>query len=180
MGRIGLAFKAFFRILANRTIADRVTLALSDTPLPKPNTGTSPLMPEKAPQPKPAKPIRSEALTLLSALQREARLIDLCYDSLDQYSDEQIGQAARNVLRDCHTVLERFFALTPAAAENTQIELTEGFDAARYRLSGQVARPPYRGIIAHGGWQATHCELPQWTGAKEASLIIAPAEVEVA
>jgi hypothetical protein len=174
MGRIGLAFKAFFGTLFNRATAERVALAFRDEMLPKITT-KPPAKVEK----QFAKPSRSEALTLLEALQREARFIDLCYDSLDQYSDEQIGQAARNVVRDSRSVLDRFFAFTPTATEGSKVELADGFDAARYRLSGQVNRPPYRGTITHGGWQATRCDLPQWTGANESALIVAPAEVEV-
>jgi hypothetical protein len=176
MGRIGLAFKAFFRILFNAAVAERAASIFRDEPLPKLNTPEPSPKAEKAP----SKPLRSEAITLLETLQREARLVDLCQDSLDQYTDEQIGAAARNVLRDSGQVLKRLFALTPVAQEGEDLDLPDGFDPARYRLSGNVAKPPYRGRVAHGGWQATRCDLPQWTGGKEAALIVAPAEVEVA
>jgi hypothetical protein len=176
MGRIGLAFSAFFRILFNRHVADRAALLFCDEPLPKITT------PESAPKAEktPSKPQRSEALTLLETLQREARFIDLCQDSLDAYSDEQVGGAARNVLRDCGQVLRRLFDLKAVAEEGQPLSLTDGFDPARYRLTGNVGQPPYRGEVKHGGWLATRCELPQWTGSKEAAMIVAPAEVEVA
>lgn len=176
MGRIGLAFKAFFRILFNAAIAERATSLFRDEPLPKVTASEPAPKAEKVPP----KPVRSDAITLLETLQREARLVDLCQDSLDQYTDEQIGAAARNVLRDSGQVLQRLFALTPVASEGQQLEVPDGFDPARYRLSGNVTRPPYRGNVTHGGWQATRCDLPQWTGGKEAALIVAPAEVEVA
>jgi len=176
MGRIGLAFKAFFQILFSQIVADRVASVFRDEPLPKVTTA------ESAPkaEPPPPKPLRNDAITLLETLQREARLVDLCQDSLDQYSDEQIGAAAGHVLRDSGQVLQRLFALTPVASEGEPLEIADGFDPARYRLSGNVTRPPYRGKVAHGGWQATRCDLPQWTGGKEAALIVAPAEVEIA
>jgi len=66
------------------------------------------------------------------------------------------------------------------AGEGNELDVPDGFDPARYRLSGNVTKPPYRGRVTHGGWQATRCELPQWTGGKESTLIVAPAEVEVA
>jgi len=178
MGRIGLAFKAFFGILFNRQIAERVASAFRDESLPKLTTPPpAPAKPEKGAQ----RPARSEALTLLEALQREARLIDLCRESLDHYTDEQIGAVARNVLRDSGKVLDRFFGLSPlASAEGADLEVPDGFDPARYRLTGNVGQPPYRGRIVHCGWQATRCELPQWTGTKDSSLVVAPAEVEVA
>jgi hypothetical protein len=178
MGRIALAFKAFFAILSSQPTADRVALAFRDEPLPKVTTQPD----EPARQSVPPKPARSEALTLLEALQREARLIDLCQESLDQYSDEQIGAAARNVIRDTGKVLDRFFGLQPLSdGEGTDLTVPEGFDPARFRLTGSVSgQPPYRGRVVHAGWQATRCELPQWNGSKESALFVAPAEVEVA
>ena len=63
--------------------------------------------------PEPARPARSEALTLLAALQREARFLDLVKQPLSEFSDEQIGAASRNVLADCRAVLDRFFQIQP-------------------------------------------------------------------
>ena len=40
---------------------------------------------------------------------REARFVDLVNESLDGYSDAQIGAAARDVLRDSKKVLDRLF-----------------------------------------------------------------------
>ncbi len=150
----------------------------------------APSRPPSKPQPKPApkptaKPIsaaRSEALTLLAALQREARLVDLVQEPLDQYTDAQIGAAARDVLRNAAKTLQRFFGLRPVlqAQEGTTVEVPSGFDPNRYRLLGQVTgQPPYRGQLVHPGWEATRCELPSWTGSESAAWIIAPAEVEI-
>ena len=142
-----------------------------------------------APQPKaePKKPVaaprtRSEALTLLSALQREARFVDFVKEPLEGYSDAQIGAVARDVHRDCGKVLERLFALTPVTAqrESEEIEVTAGFDPARYRLTGSVeGEPPFRGRMAHHGWEATRCDLPVWSGKEATARIIAPVEVEL-
>ncbi|MCS7304988.1 MAG: DUF2760 domain-containing protein [Thermoguttaceae bacterium] len=141
---------------------------------------------QRKPATKPsAQPIsggRSEALTLLAALQREARLVDLVQEPLDQYTDAQIGAAAREVLRNAAKTLQRFFGLRPVvqAEEGALIELPSGFDPNRYRLLGQLSgNPPYRGQLVHPGWEATRCELPSWTGSEAAAWIIAPAEVEI-
>lgn len=176
MGRIGLAFKTFFAILFKGAVAERAESIFRNETLPKITPAEPPARVERPA----SKPLRSDALTLLETLQREARLVDLCQDTLDAYSDEQVGAAARNVLRDCGQVLQRMFAFTPVADEGSELTVPDGFDPACYRLVGQVGQPPYRGRVTHGGWQATRCELPQWTGVKESSLIIAPAEVEIA
>ena len=88
---LGLAFKIFFRTLFNAETADSVRHVLAgDTPALTAE--------KKAPAPKaPPKPVRSEALTLLATLQREARLIDFLKESLDNYADDQIGAAVRAV-----------------------------------------------------------------------------------
>ncbi|MCA9161876.1 MAG: DUF2760 domain-containing protein [Planctomycetales bacterium] len=189
--RIGLAFRAFFQALFNRQAAEAVAAALDARALPAPSATTTPAesaaapakpTPAKPQPPKPAPPARSDALTLLAALQRESRLIDIVKEPLANYSDAQIGAAARDVLRDCGNVLERMFALRPVeeGEEGTSIEIPPGFDAARFRLTGNVqGEPPFRGSLAHHGWQATKCEVPQWSGNEASARIVAPAEVEL-
>ncbi len=151
----------------------------------------APATPVEAPQVKPppaqkpsaAKPpARSEAITLLAALQRKARFVDFIQESLAGYSDAQIGAAARDVHRDCGAVLKRMFALRPAVAdeEGKEVEVPAGFDAGRWRLTGNVTgQPPFHGRLVHPGWEATACELPTWSGSAAASRIVAPAEVEL-
>ena len=137
------------------------------------------------PPPKPAAakpPARSEAITLLAALQREARFVDFIQESLAGYSDAQIGAAARDVHRDCGAVLKRMFALRPAVTEEEgkDVEVPAGFDAGRWRLTGNVTgQPPFHGRLVHPGWEATACELPTWSGSAAAARIVAPAEVEL-
>lgn len=127
-----------------------------------------------------AAPARRDSLSLLSALQREARLVDFLQESIAAYSDAQIGAAVRDVHRDAAAVLERMLALRPvmSEAEGTTVEVRA--DAAQVRLVGNVTgNPPYRGTLRHGGWQATKLELPSWTGNEAAARIVAPAEVEL-
>ncbi len=118
----------------------------------------------------------------MSALQREARFVDFIQESLAGYTDAQIGAAARDVHRDCGTVLARMFALQPAVdkQEGDEVEVPPGFDPARWRLTGNVAgEPPFRGRLVHPGWEATACELPSWSGSAAARRIVAAAEVEL-
>jgi hypothetical protein len=176
--RFFLAIRAFFLTLFSRAAAERVERALRDDLPAEPA-----VVEEKKPTPSaPSKPARSEALTLLAALQREARFVDFVQEPLAEYSDDQIGAAARDVHRLCGEVLKRMFDLRPLVpeAEGASVEVPPGFDGARYRLVGNVAgSPPFRGQLAHHGWEAAKCDVPVWSGGNEAALVVAPAEVEV-
>ena len=176
MRRILLAFRVFFWTLFNAAIAEQVARIFAggiSAPQPAPE-------PKQPPRPKP--PARSEAITLLATLQREARFVDFIQEPLTGYTDAQIGAAARDVHRDCGVVLKRLFALRPAVEqeEGTETEVAAGFDPTRWRLTGNVAgEPPFRGRLVHPGWEATICQLPTWSGSAAAARIVAPAEVEV-
>lgn len=182
MGQVGTAFRAFFAALFSGERADRIRAALDGKVLPK-------LTQDDKQQPAPrttqlveSPPKRSEAVTLLAALQRESRLLDLIQEPLNNYTDEQIGAAARNVLHDSAGVVERFFGLKPVLAQDEQstVDVPASYDPARYRLMGKVeGSGPFRGKLAHKGWQATSVNVPAWTGSKESVLVIAPAEIEV-
>ena len=174
--RLRLAIRAFLRVLFDSSVADEIDRLLggaAESPRP-PTAGEDQTA---APSPRSA---RNDAITLLSALQRDARFLDIVKEPLSDYTDAQIGAAARDVLRDCDEVLERMFAIRPLAdqQEGTELEAPEKFDTARYRLSGNVSqRPPYRGRLVHHGWQATSCELPQWSGSDASAMIVAPVEL---
>lgn len=186
MGSIGLAFRVFFRTMFSADVAQRVRSVLDGEALPKLTTGEK--MKHPSPEAKPRQaalepPLkRSEAITLLAALQREARLVDLVQQPLTEFSDKQIGAAARNVLSDSAVVLSRFFSLKPVLSESEgeEVQVPSGYDPGRFKLAGNVSgSPPYRGKLAHAGWEATTTNLPTWTGSKASANIIAPAEVEV-
>lgn len=182
MGRIGVAFRAFFQALASASAAERIDAALAGRALPPVIMAGETLPKENVPPKAPAAPKRSEALTLLAALQRDARLIDLVQEPLSDYTDEQIGAAARNVLRDSAGVLQRFFSLKRVTdgAEGETAEVPAGYDPARFRLVGNVSGTgPHRGNLTHAGWEATAVNLPAWTGSQASALVVAPAEVEV-
>ena len=181
MSSIVLAFKAFVRTLTDREFRRQVDQLLRGV-LPE-------AVPAQKPQPtEPAtivdrkRPARSEALTLLAALQREARLVDFIREPIASYSDAQIGAAVRDIHRDCAVVLDRIFGIQPLLTdeEGAQVDIPAGFDATRYSLTGAVSgQPPYRGVLAHHGWQATRCVVPQWSGSNEAANVVAPAVVEL-
>jgi hypothetical protein len=184
MRRIWNAIRIFFLILFSRDVAEQVAELLARRaageavpPPPKPETKPAP---KPSPAPRPAG--RSEAITLLATLQREARFVDFIKEPLNNYSDAQIGAAARDVHRDCGKVLDRLFALHPLATdeEGTAVEVPAGFDAGRYRLTGNVSgEPPFRGRLAHHGWEAAVCQLPAWSGNEAAARVVAPVEVEL-
>jgi hypothetical protein len=186
MGSVGLAFRVFFKTMFSAEVAGRIRSALDGEPLPKITTGDKlkqqqPDAKLRTTQAEPP-PKRSDAITLLSALQREARLVDLVQQPLAQFTDEQIGAAARGVLGDSAAVLSRFFSLKPVVSENEgdQVQVSAGYDPGRYKLSGNVSgNPPYSGKLAHAGWEATSVNLPTWTGNKSSANVIAPAEVEI-
>ena len=93
--------------------------------------------------------------------------MDLAQESLDGYTDAQVGAAARDVLRDCRKVLERLFALKPVLGqdEGAAVEVPAGFDAARFRLTGNVAgERPFRGRLVHPGWEAAQVRTARLVG----------------
>lgn len=180
--RLRLAMRAFLRVLADGVLAAKVAAILDG------KSSSAAVAPELRPaaRERPAVPARassrSDAITLLATLQREARFVDIVKEPLGDYSDAQIGAAARDVLRDCGNVLERLFALRPLVQqeEGSEMELSAGYDAARFRLAGNVQGvPPFRGTVVHHGWEATRCEIPQWSGRDESARVVAPIELEL-
>jgi len=181
MGRIATAIRAFFGALFNSETSEAVRMALAGPKeaLPaKIEDGRA----KKKESAKPKPPARSEALTLLSALQRDARFVDFIQENLDDYSDAQIGAAVRDVHRGCGEVLDRLFGLKPllTADEGEDVEVPAGFDAGKFRLTGNVTGdPPFQGKVAHHGWEASRVALPEWSGSGKAARVVAPAEVEL-
>jgi hypothetical protein len=176
MRRIVLAVRAFSWVLFHATAEQLARIS----------GGGAPTKPTAAPQPKqpaaPKPPARSDAITLLATLQREARFVDFLQESLAGYSDAQIGAVARDVHRDCSAVVKRLFALRQVSdkEEGAETEIAAGFDPTRWRLTGNVSgEPPFRGRLVHSGWEATICELPTWSGSAASARVVAPAEVEV-
>jgi hypothetical protein len=189
MRRIWLAIRVFFAVLFHADVAARVEEVLRLGKEPKPEAVTAKPQPAPAiasrPEPKKVAPkpaVRSEAISLLAALQREARFVDFIKEPLTGYADAQIGAVARDIHRDCGAVIERLFAPTSVASqpEGSEIEVPAGFDSGRFQLTGNVVGdPPFHGRLAHHGWEATKCEVPSWSGKEASARVIAPAEVEL-
>lgn len=197
---LGVAFRAFFSALSNQKRSDAIRrvleLEIADLEqgtaaaitLPKAEklelgnkrTGKAGSATESAKKDVPTKPVRSDALTLLAVLQREARLVDLVQEPLDQYADAQVGAAARPCLKQCRQALERVFELRPLVKEpeNSSVEVPEGASAIRYQWVGDAGGAGTKGRLVHPGWIAQKCELPQWTGVAEDASVLAAAEVE--
>jgi hypothetical protein len=179
--RLLLAVRVFFRILLDRAAAEAIgDLLVSDGGPEVARPSVEP--PGAAAAPAVMRRGRSDALTLLATLQREARFLDFVQEPLEGFSDAQIGAAARDVHRDCGQVLQRLFAVEPATTEpeGAELEVAPGYDPGRWRLTGNVGgEPPFRGRLTHHGWRATKCELPAWSGSREAEQIVAPVEIEV-
>jgi hypothetical protein len=187
------ASKAFFKLLANRELSESFEQLLEGKLVPRvtPSSASKeqdargtkaaavdlaagPVIPESA--------IRNDAVSLLSALQREARLIDLVKEPLDSYSDAQIGGAAREVLKNSAVVVERMFGILPLTevADGDRLTTPDAFDPAEFRLMGNVTgQAPFSGTVLHHGWKVTRCEIPQWNGKPESAKILAPIELEV-
>ena len=171
MGRLGLAFK----ILFSGDMARRTIKALSGDEQPKID---SPAKPELPPPPN-----RSDAVTLLAALQRDARFVDFVQEDIDNYEDAQVGAAVRDIHRGCRDVLNRMFAPRPVVEqdENTDVEIHDP-ESARWRLTGQIGQTSGTTVVGklmHPGWLATECRVPDWSGTADDAVVIAAAEVQI-
>lgn len=185
--RLGLAVRAFWVALFDRATAERMAIALdapAESAVPPAKIEPPKRLPEnKLPESEPrgkSPPAQNPAITLLATLQRDARLIDLIQENLDQYQDAQVGAAARPCLKQCRESLNRILKIEKLidAKENDSVDVPASASAARYRWIGEdVSGGNGSAKLVHPGWQATSIELPQWNGSSEDSQVIAPAQV---
>jgi Domain of unknown function (DUF2760) len=129
----------------------------------------------------PAASPHASALRLLALLQQEGRLIDFLEESIESYTDAQVGAAVRAIHSGCRKALRERLHLERIRSEEdgATVEIGPGFDAAEIRLTGNVhGKPPFRGTLQHGGWRAAEIKFPDPLAAADAT-ILAPAEVEV-
>lgn len=179
LARLGLAL----RVLGDAALAGRVAaLGTAATAVPAPAAPTA-TVPSRPAAPATAAPENAHAsgLAVLALLQREGRLIDFLREDVAAYSDADIGAAARVVHAGSRRVLDQYLTLEPVLrdAEGANVTVPAGFDAAKIRLTGNVAgQPPFRGALKHHGWVATAVRLPAVPTALD-PRILAPAEVEL-
>jgi len=125
---------------------------------------------------------RDGALALLALLQREGRLVDFLRESVDDYSDADIGAAARDIHRGCRKVIEEHFVMEAVmpGQEEARVVVPAGFDPGEVRLVGKVSgKPPFAGTLRHHGWRVVEVKLPTLTDGVD-RRVVAPAEVEIA
>jgi hypothetical protein len=121
------------------------------------------------------------ALQLLTLLQQDARFIDFINEDLSDFSDADIGAAARVVHEGGKKTLENYFTLEAVRNEDEEARITleEGFNAAEVRLIGNVVGDaPFSGTLIHKGWKVSEIKLPKIAQGHDVS-ILAPAEVEL-
>jgi hypothetical protein len=123
----------------------------------------------------------TSALQLLAIMQREGRLLDFLQEDVTGFGDAEVGAAARVVHSGCKRALGEYFALEPVRREDegAPVVLERGFDPTRTRITGNVVgEPPYKGRLAHHGWQVADIHLPTLAGGHD-PRVVAPAEVEL-
>lgn len=148
------------------TVPPAVAAAAAPPPIPKP----------AAPKP----PDHAESLQIIALLQRDGRLLDFLEESLEGFSDSEIGAAARTVHAGCKKALGAYLQLEPVLhePEGASVTIASGFDPAAVRLTGNVVgQPPFKGALRHHGWRAARTSFPPLPA--HDPRILAPAEVEL-
>tara|TARA_R110002049_G_scaffold2750_2_gene21730 strand:+ start:607001 stop:607522 length:522 start_codon:yes stop_codon:yes gene_type:complete len=170
---LGIALRAFSAALFDKQTSEKIQRILDGGDNiaieAKPTVASVPVEP---------KPVRSDAITLLASLQREARLVDLIQENLTEFTDAQVGAAARPCLQQSAATLARFFDLKPVcdAADGSTVDVGPDASPARYQWAGEGTATS--GSLIHHGWQATRVELPKYSGDVADAMIIAPAQVQ--
>lgn len=130
--------------------------------------------------PKPPKP-SGAALRMLAILQAEARLVDFLMEDIQGASDQQIGQAVREVHKKSQAALKQHAVIGTVLSGNEGDTTTvpKGFDPSAIRVIGNVTgEPPFTGQIQHPGWRVKELKVaPPPEGADE--FVLQPAEVQI-
>jgi hypothetical protein len=130
--------------------------------------------------PKPVKP-SGAPLRMLALLQAESRLVDFLLEDVSGASDEQIGQAVREIHKKASAALKQHAVIEQVLPGNEGDNATvqKGFDPSAIRVVGNVTgAPPFTGAIQHPGWRVKELKLatpPE--GADE--FVLQPAEVQI-
>jgi hypothetical protein len=164
--RLGLACSAFTRTLRDPALAGKVKDLLHPPPPPPP-----------PPPPKPS----GEPLRVQAVLQRESRLIDFLMEDISGASDDQVGAAVKDLQPKAQTTLKKHLVLEAVLpqTEGDTVSVPTGFDPSAVQLVGNVTgKPPFRGVLRHGGWRVREIRLQPPIEGQDA-MILAPAEVEL-
>ena len=124
MNRLGLALRAFWRVLTDLDFAAGWSSRFS------------------------RRPRRVPDLRVLAVLQRDGRLVDFLEEEIDGYSDAQVGAAVRDIHRTCRKSLRDYLTISPVidAIEEAHVTIPADFDPAAIRLVGNVTgTPPFSG-----------------------------------
>ncbi len=169
IARIGLAFRVLFSAELGSGVRQLMV----------------PALPEPAPEPEPAPTVvqasPDAALQLLAMLQRDGRFIDFLREDVADFTDEDIGAAARVVHEGCKKAIDEHFEIEVVRdeEEGESIVICKGFDAGSVRLTGNVVgEPPFEGTLQHAGWRVANVTLPKLAEGHDVR-IVAPAEVEL-
>jgi hypothetical protein len=133
--------------------------------------------------PEPPKPLKPSGapLRMLALLQAESRLVDFLLEDIQGASDEQIGQAVREIHKKAQAALKQHAVIEQVLPGNEGDTATvqKGFDPSAIRVVGNVTgEPPFTGAINHPGWRVKELKLatpPE--GADE--FVLQPAEVQI-
>ena len=187
--RIGIALRAFFAALGSPQIAEKFGRILKDHASPTglmdvsesvdpDSADVTPVEKDSERSHAPTPVSRDSAVSLLATLQREARLVDLIQEDLSQFSDAQIGAAARPCLTQCRNALDRLMQLKPvlSAQEGETITIEENASPVRFQWIGEGSATS--GRVVHHGWEASRVELPAWAGEPSDAAIIAAAQLQ--
>lgn len=153
--------------------------------LPPPAAPVAPVAPPTPVAPVVVKPTPEQqhaaALFFLGLLQREGRFLDFLQEDISSFSDADVGAAARLVHEGCKKTIAQYVPIAAVVkdAEGATMEIPQGFDANRFRLTGNVAGAgPWKGSLKHHGWLATKVLLPEVPTTVDVK-VLAPAEVEL-
>jgi hypothetical protein len=130
------------------------------------------------PPPKPS----AEPVRLLGILQRESRLLDFLMETIQAYTDDQIGASVRDIHAKAQAALKKHVTLEPVLPqqEGSQVTVQAGFDPSAIRLVGNVTgQPPFKGTLQHAGWRAKAIDVPKPPEGLDEFVLMA-AEVELA
>jgi hypothetical protein len=159
LNRFILSLRAFWDVLTDPDRAERVQQALEPPAAEGPD------------------------LRILALLQRDGRLIDFLQEAIDDYSDDQVGAAVRDIHRGCRKALAEYLTVEKVLPqeEGDQVSVDSEFDPASVRLLGNVTGSgPFRGTLKHHGWRVTSAKLPSIPSTRDGTTVLAPAEVELA